>query len=81
MESNKYVFFEMNKCSRLIKRYIDNSTDKAKFEKMTGAHGWAIGFFYHNRDILLFGGCFERQNGYGDGATPYYIYRRGCRGK
>ena len=24
-------------------------------------------FFYHNRDILLFGGCFERQNGYGEG--------------
>ena len=38
-------------------------------------------FFYHNRDILLFSGYFERQNGHGDGVTPYYIYRRGCRGK
>ena len=24
-------------------------------------------FFYHNRDILSFGGYFERQNGYGEG--------------
>ena len=28
-------------------------------------------FFYHNRDILLFDGYFERQNGHGDGATPF----------
>ena len=61
MESNNYVFFEMNKCSRLIKRYIDNSTDKAKFEKMTGAHGWAIGFFYHNRDRDIFQRDFEKE--------------------
>ena len=51
----------MNKCSRLIKRYIDNSTDKAKFKKMTGAHGWAIGFFYHNRDRDIFQRDFEKE--------------------
>lgn len=31
-------------------------------------------FFYHNRDILLFSGYFERQNGHGDwGYTLLYI--------
>ena len=61
MECNKYIFFEMHKCSRLIKRYIDNNTDKEKFDKLTGAHGWAIGFLYHNRDRDIFQRDFEKE--------------------
>lgn len=61
MEENKYIFFEMNKCTRLVKRYFDHNTDKAQFEKLTGAHGWAIGYFYHNRDRDIFQRDFEKQ--------------------
>lgn len=61
MESNKYIFFEMSKCTRLVKRFLDNNTDKARFEKLTGAHGWAIGFLYHNRDRDVFQRDFEKE--------------------
>lgn len=61
MEKNKYIFFELHKCSRLIKRYIDNNTDKEKYENLTGAHSWAIGFFYHNRDRDVFQRDFEKE--------------------
>ncbi len=61
MECNKYIFFEMHKCSRLIKRYIDNNTDKENVDKLTGAHGWAIGFLYHNRDRDIFQRDFEKE--------------------
>ena len=61
MEKNKYIFFELHKCSRLINRYIDNNTDKEKYEKLTGVHSWAIGFFYHNRDRDVFQRDFEAQ--------------------
>lgn len=61
MERKRQIFFEMNKCSRLIKRYLDNNTDKASVDKLTGAHGWAIGFFYHNRDRRIFQRDFEKE--------------------
>ena len=63
MEKNKYLFFEMNRCARLIKRYIDNDplTSYENVEKLTGAHGWAIGFFYHNRDRDVFQRDFEKE--------------------
>ena len=61
MEKNKYIFFELHKCSRLINRYIDNNTDKEKYEKLTGVHSWAIGFFYHNRDRDVFQRDFEKE--------------------
>lgn len=51
----------MHKCSRLIKRYIDNNTDRENFDKMTGAHGWVIGFLYHNRDRDIFQRDFEKE--------------------
>lgn len=63
MERNKYIFFEMNRCARLIKRHIDNDPEAARsnVEKLTGAHGWAIGFFYHNRDRDVFQRDFEKE--------------------
>lgn len=61
MEKNRYIFFELHKCSRLIKRYIDNNTDKEKYEKLTGVHSWAIGFFFHNRDRDVFQRDFEKE--------------------
>lgn len=63
MEKNKYIFFEMNRCARLIKRHIDNNPQMAckNFEKLTGAHGWVIGFLYHNRGRDIFQRDFEKE--------------------
>lgn len=61
MEKNRYIFFELHKCSRLTHRYIENNAAKQKLEKLTGVHGWAIGFFYHNRDRDIFQRDFEKE--------------------
>ena len=63
MEKNKNLFFEMNRCVRLIRRYIDNDplTACKNVERLTGAHGWAIGFFYHNRDRDVFQRDLEKE--------------------
>lgn len=63
MEKNKYIFFEMNRCARLIKRHIDNDSQTAckNVERLTGAHGWMIGFLYHNRSRNIFQRDLEKE--------------------
>lgn len=53
--------FELHRSSRLVKRYMDNDASKIYVEKMTGTHGWAIGFFFHNRDKDIFQKDFEQE--------------------
>ncbi len=53
--------FELHRSSRLVKRYMDNDASKMYVEKMTGTHGWAIGFFFHNRDKDIFQKDFEQE--------------------
>ena len=53
--------FELHRSSRLVKRYMDNDATKLYVEKMTGTHGWAIGFFYHNKDRDVFQKDFEQE--------------------
>ena len=53
--------FEIGRTSRLIKRYTDNDTTKLYIDKMTGTHGWAIGYFYHNRHRDIFQKDFEQE--------------------
>ena len=60
MESRK-LGFELHRSSRLVKRYMDNDASKLYIDKMTGTHGWAIGFFYHNRDRDVFQKDFEQE--------------------
>ena len=60
MESRK-LGFELHRSSRLVKRYMDNDASKLYIDKMTGTHGWAIGFFYHNRDRDIFQKDFEQE--------------------
>lgn len=60
MESRK-IGFELHRSSRLVKRYMDNDASKLYIDKMTGTHGWAIGFFYHNRDRDIFQKDFEQE--------------------
>ena len=53
--------FEIHRTSRLVKRFMDNDATKLYVDKMTGTHGWAIGFFYHNRDRDIFQKDFEQE--------------------
>ena len=53
--------FEIHRSSRLVKRFMDNDATKLYVDKMTGTHGWAIGYFYHNRDRDIFQKDFEQE--------------------
>ena len=58
---DRKIGFELHRSSRLVKRYMDNDASKLYIDKMTGTHGWAIGFFYHNRDRDIFQKDFEQE--------------------
>lgn len=58
---DKKVGFEIHKTSRIIKRYIDSDASKSYVDKMTGTHGWAVGYFYCNRDRDIFQKDFEQE--------------------
>lgn len=60
MESRK-LGFELHRSSRLVKRYMDNDASKRYVDKMTGTHGWALGFFFHNRHRDVFQKDFEQE--------------------
>ena len=60
MESRK-IGFELHKTSRMIKRYMDSDAAKSYVDKLTGTHGWAIGYLYHNRDRDNFQKDFEQE--------------------
>lgn len=60
MDSRK-LGFEISRTSRLIKRYMDKDATKLYIDKMTGTHGWAIGYFYHNRHRDIFQKDFEQE--------------------
>ncbi len=53
--------FEIHRASKLVKRYLDNDATKLYVDKMTGTHGWAIGYFYHNKDRDIFQKDFEQE--------------------
>lgn len=53
--------FEIHRSSRLVKRYMDSDASKLYVEKMTGTHGWVIGFFFNNRDRDIFQKDFEQE--------------------
>lgn len=58
---NKKLGFEIHKTSRIIKRYMELDATKSYVDKMTGTHGWAIGYFYKNRDRDVFQKDFEQE--------------------
>ncbi|MBR5438580.1 MAG: winged helix-turn-helix transcriptional regulator [Clostridia bacterium] len=57
----KRIGFELHRSSRIVKRYMDNDATKSYVEKMTGTHGWAIGYFYANRHRDIFQKDFEKE--------------------
>ena len=58
---NRQLGFEIHKTSRIIKRYADSDATKSYVDKMTGTHGWAVGYFYRNRDKDVFQRDFEQE--------------------
>ncbi len=58
---NRKLSFELHRSSRLVKRYMDNDVSKLYVEKMTGTHGWALGFFFHNKGKDIFQKDFEQE--------------------
>ncbi len=55
------IGFELRHCSRIIRRYMDSDAVKSYLDEMTGTHGWAIGYFYNNRDRDIFQRDFEKE--------------------
>ncbi len=53
--------FELHRASRMVKRYLDGDATKLYVEKMTGTHGWAVGYFYNNRHRDVFQKDFEQE--------------------
>jgi len=53
--------FEIGRTSRLIRRVTDNSSTKKYIDKVTGTHGWALGYFHRNRDKDIFQKDFEKE--------------------
>lgn len=58
---NRKLGFEIHKTARLTKRYMDSDALKSYVDKITGTHGWAIGYLYHNRDKDIFQKDFEQK--------------------
>lgn len=40
---------------------MDSDATKSYVDKMTGTHGWAVGYFYKNRDRDIFQKDFEQE--------------------
>lgn len=53
--------FELHRASRMVKRYMDSDATKLYVDKMTGTHGWAVGYFYNNRHRDVFQKDFEQE--------------------
>lgn len=58
---DKKIGFEISHCSRMIKRYMDSHAIKSYIDEMTGTHGWALRYFYDNREKDIFQKDFEKQ--------------------
>lgn len=61
MHNKRKIGFEISHCARILRRYIDTATAKSLADEMTGTHGRAIGYFYHNRDKDIFQKDFEKE--------------------
>lgn len=58
MEKERQLGFEIRTLNNCVKRFV-HSTRPPEFEESTGVHGWAIRYFYENRDKDIFQRDFE----------------------
>lgn len=50
MQHKEFIGPEIKVLSNLIKRRLDNSATFTEAHKLTGMHGWVIGYLYEHRD-------------------------------
>ena len=58
MEPKRHIGFEVRTVNNLIKRYFERHKPE-EFNQSTGVHGWAIRYFYENREKDIFQRDFE----------------------
>lgn len=58
MTENKHLGFEIRTLNNQVKRFVQ-SVKPAELDKSTGVHGWAIRYFYENRENDIFQRDFE----------------------
>lgn len=58
MKKERQLGLEIRKLNNLIKRYMESKKPE-EFDKSTGVHGWAIRYFYENRNTDVFQRDFE----------------------
>lgn len=58
---NKDIGLAVRKLSNLIKRDIENSASRIGVESIKGVNGWAIRYFYKNREKDIFQKDFEER--------------------
>lgn len=58
MDTERQLGFEIRTVNNLIKRYFEQHKPE-EFKESTGVHGWAIRYFYENRDKDIFQRDFE----------------------
>lgn len=59
--NNRKIGFEIHRSSRLVKRYLDKDATKIYVDNLTGTHGRAIGYLYHNSHKDIFQKDFEQE--------------------
>ena len=58
MVKDRHIGFEIRVLNNYVKRLVE-STKPEEFKESTGVHGWAIRFFYENRNKDIFQRDFE----------------------
>lgn len=58
MLKGKHLGFEIRTLNNLVKRYFEQQKPE-EFDNSTGVHGWAIRYFYENRNKDIFQRDFE----------------------
>lgn len=58
MQRERHIGFEIRTLNNLVKRYFEAHKPE-EFKESTGVHGWAIRYFYENREKDIFQRDFE----------------------
>ena len=61
MNNQKDIGFAVRRLSNLIKRDVEASRSKLGIDPVKGINGWAIKYFYDNRDMDVFQKDFENK--------------------
>lgn len=61
MPAEKHIGLEIRNLSNLIRRDVEKHADKLECKPNKGVRGWAIDYFYENRDRDIFQKDFEEK--------------------